>query len=82
MENAVLIVILALLFCLGFIPVVMLTRFLRKNHRYITEDPARSQANRPGEGEGPLDEFENSGILYFESNDEDDGMNAENEVLE
>ncbi|MBR4658194.1 MAG: hypothetical protein IKP26_02940 [Clostridia bacterium] len=66
MEDIVLIVSMAALFAFGLIPVVKLDRFIR-GRRIVSADPARrSRRERRSAEDDQLDEFESSGILYFD----------------
>lgn len=66
MEDAVLILAMAALFALGFIPVVKLDAFIR-NRRKIIAKPERlsNKKNRRSEND-PAEEFEENGIVYFD----------------
>ncbi|MBR3382716.1 MAG: hypothetical protein IKG85_06760 [Clostridia bacterium] len=66
MEDAVLIVSMAALFAFGFIPVIKLERFLRSRRNVIAEPERRPEKKDRRTRDDPVEEFENSGILYFD----------------
>ncbi len=66
MQDAVLILMMAALFALGFIPVIKLDRFVRSRRNIITDPERRSQNDERRSKDDPVEEFESSGVLYFD----------------
>lgn len=66
MEDIVLIISMAALFAFGFIPVIKLDRFIRGRREIITGSERRSKKKSRHSEDDPVEEFESSGILYFD----------------
>lgn len=81
MENAFVIIALAVLFGLGFIPVVQFGKFLTNNRRSKPESP-KPRDPEDKKKDGPLAEFDREGILYFGGEPKQPGAAAENPAPE
>ena len=70
MDDTLLIVLIAALFALGFIPVAALLKYLGKNRRYTSEQKDRPERKPIDTGKDPVEEFDRTGMLYFDPEDE------------
>ena len=67
MDDALLIILLAALFLLGFIPVVMLGRFFNRTRRDVVETPKGVRKTPAGKDADHLAEFDRTGVTRFDS---------------
>lgn len=70
MDDALLIILLAALFLLGFIPVVMLGRFFNRTRRDVVETPKGVRKTPAGKDADHLAEFDRTGVTHFDREDD------------
>ena len=73
MDDILLVIVIPVLFGLGFIPIIAFNRFLNQNRSSIVGKSERGASDLPGEKGAQLDEFERTGVVFFEEEAEKNG---------